>query len=81
MASLFTSAPHKLMLRFKCTLALPAQVDSVLGDRAPTPEDVPLLRYTARVLCESLRMYPQPPLLIRRALQVCVSVVDERVSR
>lgn len=53
------------------------EVDSVLGDRAPTPEDVPLLRYTARVLCESLRMYPQPPLLIRRALQDDVLVGDD----
>ncbi len=52
----------------------------MLGDREPTPEDVPLLRYTARVLCESLRMYPQPPLLIRRALQVRTDAFRRRLS-
>ena len=46
-----------------------AQVDAVLGDRKPSLEDIQALRFTTRVLNESMRLYPQPPVLIRRALQ------------
>lgn len=35
-----------------------AEIDSVLGDRAPTFEDVPALRYTTNVLAETMRLYP-----------------------
>ncbi|KAH7669646.1 beta-ring hydroxylase protein [Dioscorea alata] len=44
------------------------EVDSVLGDRLPTIEDMKKLKYTTRVINESLRLYPQPPVLIRRSL-------------
>lgn len=44
------------------------EVDSVLGDRFPTMEDMKKLKYTTRVINESLRLYPQPPVLIRRSL-------------
>ncbi|KAK3229202.1 hypothetical protein Dsin_001083 [Dipteronia sinensis] len=76
------------------------EVDSVLGDRFPTIEDMKKLKYTTRVINEvrriifsndcfnhmlmfvlacfqtfcskflqSLRVYPQPPVLIRRSLE------------
>lgn len=45
------------------------QVDSVLGDRKPTVSDMGALRFTTRVINESMRLYPQPPVLIRRALE------------
>ncbi|XP_015073955.1 protein LUTEIN DEFICIENT 5, chloroplastic [Solanum pennellii] len=45
------------------------EVDSVLGDRLPTIEDLKKLRYTTRVINESLRLYPQPPVLIRRSIE------------
>nr|AIX87527.1 P450 carotenoid beta-ring hydroxylase [Lycium ruthenicum]QDZ37645.1 CYP450 protein [Pogostemon cablin] len=45
------------------------EVDSVLGDRFPTIEDLKKLRYTTRVINESLRLYPQPPVLIRRSIE------------
>lgn len=45
------------------------QVDEVLGDRNPGMEDLKALRYTSRVIAESMRLYPQPPVLIRRALK------------
>ncbi|KAL3838490.1 hypothetical protein ACJIZ3_023081 [Penstemon smallii] len=45
------------------------EVDSVLGDRFPTVEDMKKLKYTTRVINESLRLYPQPPVLIRRSLE------------
>ncbi len=35
-----------------------AEADNVLGDREPTLEDVPHLKYTEMVLKESLRIYP-----------------------
>nr|CAD1830823.1 unnamed protein product [Ananas comosus var. bracteatus] len=44
------------------------EVDTVLGDRLPTIEDMKKLKYTTRVINESLRLYPQPPVLIRRSL-------------
>jgi cytochrome P450 len=37
---------------------LRAEIAEVLGDRAPTAEDVPKLKYTTMVLYESLRLYP-----------------------
>lgn len=48
---------------------LQAEVDSVLGDRPPCLEDLTRLRYTTRVINEAMRLYPQPPVLIRRALE------------
>ncbi|WOL18249.1 protein LUTEIN DEFICIENT 5, chloroplastic [Canna indica] len=45
------------------------EVDTVLGDRFPTIEDMKKLKYTTRVINESLRLYPQPPVLIRRSLE------------
>ncbi|MCL7052304.1 hypothetical protein MKW94_027826 [Papaver nudicaule] len=48
---------------------LQSEVDSVLGGRFPTIEDMKKLKYTTRVINESLRLYPQPPVLIRRSLQ------------
>ncbi|KAI4302023.1 hypothetical protein L6164_035245 [Bauhinia variegata] len=47
---------------------LQEEVDSVLGDRFPKIEDMKKLKYTTRVINESLRLYPQPPVLIRRSL-------------
>ncbi|EHA8591274.1 protein LUTEIN DEFICIENT 5, chloroplastic [Cocos nucifera] len=48
---------------------LQEEVDSILGDRFPTIEDMKKLKYTTRVINESLRLYPQPPVLIRRSLE------------
>uniref|UniRef100_A0A0D3FC39 Cytochrome P450 n=1 Tax=Oryza barthii TaxID=65489 RepID=A0A0D3FC39_9ORYZ len=45
------------------------EADTVLGDRLPTIEDVKKLKYTTRVINESLRLYPQPPVLIRRSIE------------
>lgn len=45
------------------------QVDTVIGDDTPTLEQVRALPYTTRVISEAMRLYPQPPVLIRRALE------------
>jgi cytochrome P450 len=44
------------------------ELDTVLGGRAPTFEDVPHLRYTAHVFAESLRLFPPVPAFARRPL-------------
>ena len=38
--------------------ALHAELDAVLGDRAPTMADLPRLKYTGLVVTEALRVYP-----------------------
>ena len=37
----------------------------MIGDRPVTVEDMKELRFTTRVINESMRLYPQPPVLIR----------------
>ncbi|TYJ27732.1 hypothetical protein E1A91_A07G208800v1 [Gossypium mustelinum] len=49
-----------------------AEVDSVLGQERPTFESIKKLEYIRLIVVESLRLYPQPPLLIRRALEEVV---------
>ena len=46
---------------------LHAEWDDVLGDDDPSVEDVPHLEFTARVLTESLRLYPPAYVLFREA--------------
>ena len=45
------------------------EVDEVLQGRAPKYEDMASLPLLRCCLAETLRMYPEPPLLIRRALE------------
>ncbi|KAK8717739.1 hypothetical protein V6N13_044997 [Hibiscus sabdariffa] len=49
-----------------------AEVDSVLGQGRPTLESIKKLEYIRLIAVEALRLYPQPPLLIRRALEEVV---------
>ena len=50
---------------------LAEELRAVLGDRAPTPEDLPRLRYTEMVLKEAMRLYPAVWGIGRRALKDC----------
>ncbi|RKH02594.1 cytochrome P450 [Corallococcus sp. CA053C] len=45
-----------------------AEVAQVLGERVPTAEDVPRLRYLSQVLEESMRLHPPAWVLVRQAL-------------
>jgi cytochrome P450 len=47
------------------------ELHTVLGDREPTAEDIPLLRYTEMVLKESMRLYPAVWGIGRRAISDC----------
>lgn len=46
-----------------------AEVAQVLGERVPTAEDVPRLRYLSQVLEESMRLHPPAWVLVRQALE------------
>jgi cytochrome P450 len=47
------------------------ELRAVLGNREPTPEDLPRLRYTEMVLKEALRLYPAVWGIGRRAIADC----------
>ena len=55
----------------QCADRLAAELQSVLGDRAPTAADVPNLRYTEWVVRESIRLYPPAWGIAREALADC----------
>lgn len=67
-AAVLTWTFHLIVDRPDVIAKIRAEVDEVLGDRKPTVEDMRALRYTTRVINESMRLYPQPPVLIRRAI-------------
>ncbi|KAL1220632.1 Cytochrome P450 97B3 [Cardamine amara subsp. amara] len=46
-----------------------AEIDTVLGEGPPTYESMKKLEYIRLIVVEVLRLYPQPPLLIRRTLK------------
>jgi cytochrome P450 len=46
-----------------------AEIDAVLGQGPPTYESMKKLEYIRLIVVEVLRLFPQPPLLIRRTLK------------
>jgi cytochrome P450 len=48
---------------------LHAELDEVLGDRLPRPDDLPRLPYASGVFAEALRLYPPAAMIFRRALE------------
>lgn len=67
-AAVLTWTMHCIVDRPDVVAKLQDEADSIVGDRLPTLEDLKNLKYTTRVINEAMRMYPQPPVLIRRAL-------------
>jgi cytochrome P450 len=47
------------------------ELRAVLGDRVPTPEDLPQLRYTEMVLKEAMRLYPAVWGIGRKTVEEC----------
>eukprot|EP00877_Chromochloris_zofingiensis_P008598 jgi/Chrzof1/3992/Cz13g16110.t1_CYP97A1[v5.2] len=68
-AAVLTWTMHLLVQHPQYMKRVQDEVDAVVGDRKPTVADMGALRFTTRVINESMRLYPQPPVLIRRALQ------------
>ena len=68
-AAVLTWALFELSQQPELMQKISKEVDSVLGGREPTFDDIPKLQMIRLVIAESLRMYPEPPLLIRRALE------------
>jgi len=50
---------------------LAAEVKEVLGERLPTADDLPRLRYTEWIVMETLRLYPPAYIIGREALTAC----------
>ena len=68
-ASVLTWTVYLLLENPECMKKAVAEVDSVLGERmVPTFADLKQCPYVLRCINESMRLYPHPPVLIRRAL-------------
>lgn len=65
-AAVLTWSLFELAKNPDCMKAAQEEIDRVVGDRTPTYEDIKEMKYLRLVVAESLRMYPEPPLLIRR---------------
>jgi len=65
-AAVLTWSLFELVRNPECMVAARAEIDRVVGDRTPNLEDIRGMKYLRMVVAESLRMYPEPPLLIRR---------------
>jgi cytochrome P450 len=64
--ALLTWSLFELTRNPDCMRKAKEEIDRVIGDRVPTYEDVKNLEYVRLVIAETLRLYPEPPLLIRR---------------
>ena len=65
-AAVLTWALFELTKNPDCLAKAYEEIDRVLGDRTPTIEDINEMEYVRLIIAETLRMYPEPPLLIRR---------------
>jgi cytochrome P450 len=65
-AAVLTWALFELLRNPECMKEAQAEIDRVIGDRTPTLADVKEMKYLRLVIAETLRLYPEPPLLIRR---------------
>src|SRR5207302_10631796 len=59
----------QLALQPEVEARLQAAIDSVLGERPPTPADAPRLNYAENVITETLRLYPSAWAMGREALR------------
>ena len=67
-AAVLTWTLYELAQQPSLMRRLQAEIDEVCGDRPPTYDDMKNLSFMRDCIAETLRMYPEPPLLIRRAI-------------
>jgi cytochrome P450 len=67
-ANALTWTWYLLSQNHNAELRMHDEIDSVLGDRAPTINDVAKLTYTRMVIAESMRLYPPAWAMGRRAI-------------
>ncbi|KAK6942715.1 Cytochrome P450 [Dillenia turbinata] len=65
--SVLTWTLYLLSQDFSSLLKAREEVDRVLQGKHPTYDDIKDLKYLTRCINESMRLYPHPPVLIRRA--------------
>jgi cytochrome P450 len=65
-AAVLTWALFELLRNPECMKKTQEEIDRVIGDRTPTLDDIKEMKYVRLVIAETLRLYPEPPLLIRR---------------
>lgn len=65
-AAVLTWALFELVRNPECMKKAREEIDSVIGDREPVLADIKNMKYVRLIVAETLRMYPEPPLLIRR---------------
>jgi cytochrome P450 len=65
-AAVLTWSLFELVKNPECMAKAREEIDRVVGDRNPNFQDIKELKYLRLVIAESLRLYPEPPLLIRR---------------
>lgn len=68
-AAVLTWATYALIHHPEQLKKVQAEIDEKVGDRVPTIEDIKGMRQVQNLIAETLRMWPAPPLLIRRALE------------
>mmetsp|Transcript_114952 Transcript_114952/g.199267 ORF Transcript_114952/g.199267 Transcript_114952/m.199267 type:complete len:714 (-) Transcript_114952:203-2344(-) len=68
-AAVLTFATYAMIQHPEQFKRVQAEIDEMVGDREPTMEDVKKCRLVQNLIAETLRMWPAPPLLIRRALE------------
>lgn len=67
-AAVLTWALFELAQKPELVAKAREEIDAVVGNARPAYEDVKKMPFVRRVLAETLRLYPEPPLLIRRCL-------------
>lgn len=65
-AAVLTWALFELLRNPEIMKEAQAEIDRVIGDRQPTLDDIKEMKFIRLIIAETLRLYPQPPLLIRR---------------
>ncbi|GAA4002300.1 cytochrome P450 [Allokutzneria multivorans] len=79
-ASTLAWAMHLLAQHPESQRRLQAELDAVLGGRAPTPEDVTALSFTANVVTETLRLFP-PAWLATRVATATTQLGEQTIPK